>query len=590
RAGTARFPSWKFPDKVSCELDLAALLEQYSYDQNNPEFSQHSHVVLLELVVDRLLLLLQSFTVYAENLLSERAVPAARAVGPCMSAGLTARRYWCSMLKLGASHQQLLAEKKACRKEIPTLQSSRQAGKPEETRLKHSLPDVLELRIPAEVAQSTPLCPLPSVRVPASDASGCSSGTAGSRHSISTQTSGSSLRPCDTCASAQASLREVGTAITSVCQSQNIPSALSRFQGMVERTTGKMTLSATDMSFWASEQSKDLSRISKHLQMLLQQVSSMKSELEESEKQKDELRKQVEDFSRLLQVEKEAQVQQREEAQQNLELKNKEYLEAVAKLEQDKDDLRKGAALLEELLSNMKEELAVKQAAMQELEVTKTSLLEEIRTTMVARSRVQELEEKVQLLTSQQENLGQELSATTTQLDKEKAKVESMLRHQESLQAKQRTLLQQLDSLDQEREELQVSLGEAEEEKARMGEQLEERETQHRKHLRSQQELLDTLQREKLSLEQAVSELQAKVSKLEKQEQELKERERLLVFFPELHIPAEAQFESTGNLTEDIEKQLQANSIRISVLEQENVQLRSALTKVKVAAEQGVLK
>ncbi|XP_053938832.1 coiled-coil domain-containing protein 157 isoform X2 [Cuculus canorus] len=53
RAGTARFPSWKFPDKVSCELDLAALLEQYSYDQNNPEFSQHSHVVLLELVVDR---------------------------------------------------------------------------------------------------------------------------------------------------------------------------------------------------------------------------------------------------------------------------------------------------------------------------------------------------------------------------------------------------------------------------------------------------------------------------------------------------------------------------------------------------------
>lgn len=27
-----------------------------------------------------------------------------------MSAGLTARRYWCSMLKLGASYQQLLAK------------------------------------------------------------------------------------------------------------------------------------------------------------------------------------------------------------------------------------------------------------------------------------------------------------------------------------------------------------------------------------------------------------------------------------------------------------------------------------------------
>lgn len=47
---------------------------------------------------------------YAENLLSERAEPPTQAVGPGMSAGLTARRYWCSMLKLGAFCQQLLAE------------------------------------------------------------------------------------------------------------------------------------------------------------------------------------------------------------------------------------------------------------------------------------------------------------------------------------------------------------------------------------------------------------------------------------------------------------------------------------------------
>lgn len=39
-----------------------------------------------------------------------------------------------------------------------------------------------------------------------------------------------------------------------------------------------------------------------------------------------------------------------------------------------------------------------------------------------------------------------------------------------------------------------------------------------------------------------------------------------------------------------MEKQLQANSIRIGVLEEENARLRSALAKVKAAAEQGVLK
>ncbi|KAM9219610.1 coiled-coil domain-containing protein 157 [Leptosomus discolor] len=593
RAGTARFPSWKFPDKVSCDLDMAALLERYSYCESDPEFTQHSHVVLLELVIDRLLLLLQSFTGYAEHLLGEQAVPSARAVGPCMSAGLTARRYWGSMLKLGAFYQQLLAEQKACRKEIPPRPSPPQAAKPGQQRLGRCSPGVWKRRAPTEAAQPASPCPSPSARAPDGDASGSSlpgaaRSTAEGSRSIATQTTGSSLAPCAACTAAQAGLREVGQAITGVCRSQNIPSALRRFQEVLEDTPGRRTLSATDISYWASEQSKDLSRISKHLQMLLQQISPLKSQLEESEKQKDELRKQVEDFSRLLQAEKEAQVQQREEAEWSLQVRNKQHSEAIARLEQDKEDLRRGAAVLKEQLSTLKEELAVKQAAVQELEVTKTALLEERRTTEAARSQVLELEEKVQLLTGQQESLGQELSSTTTLLAKEKAKVESILRHEESLQAKQRLLVQHLDRLDQEREELQASLGEAEEDKARLEESWE----QSKQQLRAQQELLEVLQKEKLSLEQSVSELQVTTSKLEAQAQELKEREKLLVFFPEVHSPTEMQVESTGSLTEDTENQLRANSIRISGLEREQEQARlgPALAKLKAAAARGVLK
>ncbi|XP_064890039.1 coiled-coil domain-containing protein 157 isoform X5 [Columba livia] len=539
RAGPVRFPSWKFPDRVSCELDVPALLERYSHRHGDPQFSQHAHVALLELLIDRLLLLLQSFTGYAENLLSDRAEPPTQAVGPGMSAGLTARRYWCSMLKLGAFCQQLLAEKKAGKEELPTLQPTPQAGNAEK-HSKRSLPDVLEIRTSPEVPQSTSPCPSSSVSgsdsvTPGSSVPKAASSEAKSSRSVPTQTAGSAPGACDTCASAQASLRQVGKAITSVCQSQNIPSALSRFQEMVEDPTGpSRTLSATDLSYWAAEQSKDLARIGKHLQTLLQQVNPLKSELQESRKQKDELQKKVEDFSRLLQAEKETQAQQRRKAEQSLKVKNKEHLEAVARLERDKDDLRRGAALLEERLSALKEELAAKQAVVQELEVTKMTLLEEMRTMMVAKSRVLELEEKVQLLTEQQESLCQELSSSSTQLEKEKAKVESVLRHQE--------------------------------------------------------ELLDVLQQEKLSLEQNFSELQAKVSRLEEQAQELQEREQLLVFFPELHVPSETQFESSGSVTEDMEKQLEANSIRIGVLEQENTRLRSALAKVQVAAAQGVLK
>ncbi|KAM6317939.1 coiled-coil domain-containing protein 157-like [Podargus strigoides] len=53
RAGAVRFPSWKFPDKVASELDLPALLERHRYIASDPEFTQLSHVVLLELAIDR---------------------------------------------------------------------------------------------------------------------------------------------------------------------------------------------------------------------------------------------------------------------------------------------------------------------------------------------------------------------------------------------------------------------------------------------------------------------------------------------------------------------------------------------------------
>ncbi|XP_073860112.1 coiled-coil domain-containing protein 157 isoform X15 [Macaca fascicularis] len=53
RAGPVRFPSWKFPDCMACDLDMVALLEHYDHVPGDPEFTQLSHVVLLELVIDR---------------------------------------------------------------------------------------------------------------------------------------------------------------------------------------------------------------------------------------------------------------------------------------------------------------------------------------------------------------------------------------------------------------------------------------------------------------------------------------------------------------------------------------------------------
>uniref|UniRef100_A0ABI7YKU7 Coiled-coil domain containing 157 n=1 Tax=Felis catus TaxID=9685 RepID=A0ABI7YKU7_FELCA len=104
------------------------------------------------------------------------------------------------------------------------------------------------------------------------------------------------------------------------------------------------------------------------------------------------------------------------------------------------------------------------------------------------------------------------------------------------------------------------------------------------------QELLQSLQREKQSLEQTTTDLQLTISGMEQELVELRERERLLVAFPDLHRPIEAQIPSSGNVTDDMERQVQANDIRIRVLQEENGRLRSMLSKIREVAQQGGLK
>ncbi|GCB63438.1 hypothetical protein scyTo_0014622, partial [Scyliorhinus torazame] len=104
------------------------------------------------------------------------------------------------------------------------------------------------------------------------------------------------------------------------------------------------------------------------------------------------------------------------------------------------------------------------------------------------------------------------------------------------------------------------------------------------------QKLTDQLQQEKHGLEKSMAELKENLSQLESQVQEYKEQCRLLVSFPDLNMPSETQYESTGDIAQDMDKQLLANSLRINILEEENSRLRSTLTKLQETTQQGALK
>lgn len=69
RTGPVRQLSWKFPDKMSCDVDIDELLELYSHGEDEEE-RQVAHIALYELVIDR-----SGSTQYSTQILIDGLVP-----------------------------------------------------------------------------------------------------------------------------------------------------------------------------------------------------------------------------------------------------------------------------------------------------------------------------------------------------------------------------------------------------------------------------------------------------------------------------------------------------------------------------------
>ena len=60
KVGPLHVYSWKFPDKLSGELDVNELLSTYTHS-NDDDFNRLAHIVLFELVIDRQVCFLSCF-------------------------------------------------------------------------------------------------------------------------------------------------------------------------------------------------------------------------------------------------------------------------------------------------------------------------------------------------------------------------------------------------------------------------------------------------------------------------------------------------------------------------------------------------
>ncbi|XP_018410998.1 PREDICTED: coiled-coil domain-containing protein 157 [Nanorana parkeri] len=573
RVGAVRVPSWKFPNKMSCDLDLVQLLDRYDYVENDPEITQVSHMVLLELVIDRLLLLLQSFDIYTEVINNEGRFTPALSPGPSMSIGLTVRKYWRSMVKLGTVFQKPQSGKRVSIQDNVIMTNKNETSK-DPSHLSSSRLQTAPSHLQSHGISSTPRESKPE--------------TVKDTRNVGSQTLESALVPCDACAIAQSSLKEVTDAIVSVCKSQNLPTSLTKIQEVLP--PGGI-LSPNEMRYWASEESKDLARIAKHLSELTQLIQPLRNQLEATKVENERLQENMESWENQLQAQREEMQRQAKDNERKLQEKGQQSQEVMDRLERDKEELRKGSVVLEERVSILKEELTMQHCTIRDLELARQRLITEMQN-MVRKEEVSALEKKMNDLKVHLDSTQQKVHESEEAVSKERARGENLQIQKESLQAKQKSLLQQLDRLSQECEDLQGSLGDAEEEKANLEEQIEQikkEEENLKRQLNGQQEMVRILQQEKVALEKSVSEVTRQLTELQGCLQEQKEREKLLISYPDLHPLPEFESKCSGDITEDMEKQLQANSIRISILEEENTKLRVSLHKLEEKSKQGPL-
>uniref|UniRef100_A0A3Q1GIS2 Coiled-coil domain containing 157 n=1 Tax=Acanthochromis polyacanthus TaxID=80966 RepID=A0A3Q1GIS2_9TELE len=399
----------------------------------------------------------------------------------------------------------------------------------------------------------------------------------GDSHNVGCQTIESFLIPCNACHQVQSLLRKTGDALVDLFQSEGLPSSLQPLSAAVADTVELGHMTAGDVAQWANEQLRDMRRLAKHLQDVRGTVQPLKDRLAAAETEQERYRSLLHRLQKEFKEKVEKHQQNTVQLEFSLHKAERSMKETEQRLQKEHQQLMRETLSLEERNSKLQEEVALQQDTLQALEYEKNELQERVKTLQTEEEVCCKLQHRIKQLES-------EISDSQLLLDKENAKYQSACRQQESMRAKQKSLLERVDGLDEECEELQRQLGEREDRQINLHNQLQhlsEEKDQLQAQLTQQQDLCFQLQKEKQMLETDADLLKNCVAELKESVKALRERERLLVAFPELTPLAQAQPQSTGNVLLDMEQQLQANSMRIKVLEQENATLQRSLEKLR---------
>ncbi|XP_063712795.1 coiled-coil domain-containing protein 157-like [Symsagittifera roscoffensis] len=612
--------SWKYPDQLASDVNILELLSEHDYDANEAEDNQVSHIVMYELVIDRLVYLLHLATTFVSQSLETTVasfggdvnrelsrVGSAVSNGPTraqsMSTGLMVKKLW---NKLSAFNRVFLETQE---KNI-TLAGNADAL--EEALEKVTL-DFLELTRNANVSkqqhdvQNGTSGGLSEVDGTASEASLVPTLelyekylAKSDRHStsVSCQTLQTSFLSCNNCSFLQRSLFGLCDSLNLVCQNYGLKSTGNKFLATKNcEVVQTGNLSVTEVERLSNELNKDLNAI-------LKKCCDQNVKLENFSMETCDLKKKVEDLVDKLnnfdvQLNSEREKSQIEMSKLNAEFSDMKMssdstiAELSASLAQLTSTEKKLRSEIEETnrvkdqfiltAEKMKLENEVLEKKCSDLAEKLSSAENEIET---KRSKVAEFEEEIK-------NLRDEIEKNEQVLKKEKVKNKVNSNRDEEMISKQEVLVNRLEELDEQCESLKQEVSELEIERDEAKEELVSAKSDLKplqKRVSEQSLLIKNLESENALITEQIKSYEDEVKTLNVEIDSLKEKQDLLILFPDL---TEVDSKPTSKAPQgldpsdprcikfEMEQQIYSNTLRISKLDDLNASLKSSLSRIE---------
>ncbi|XP_076815652.1 coiled-coil domain-containing protein 157-like [Clavelina lepadiformis] len=552
RVGSVQYQSWKFPDKHSMDVDVDGLLSEYAYEELDEERNEVVHVMLYDLLIDRLLFLFHCFTYFNEILLSVKSSPKSSSMRS-ISAGLTVKRSWGRLAQVAKVLKQF-------------------ANQIEKEQLGNT-------RKPAHIRKSKS-SDTDSVASDASDSSGALSKPFATMIHCSSQTSETAYVVCEVCDRTQTCLHEVGKSLVHVCKSQGLPTALEDY---IAKQTDSSLMSIAELSRWKNLQKRDLSRIDRHLDSLMKQINPLKQNVSTAEKNEQKFK---EEIARLQSISGRKLVEFQEE-QRKYEYRFKENEKSLQKciscLSDENEKLREEVSTLKSLMSDSKEELFKGRKALICLDNVNSQLKHETEERKECQAEIFRMKTVALELQEKLRSAENTLNTTKIHLEKEISRSKTIYNREEVVQKKHQSILIRFDELNEECEALRERLAVVEEEHDEQAEKMKRESAtvnEQTSKLRSLEEQSSVVEKEKETMQKTINDLRLTAERLEEQVEKFTEREKLLVSYPDLQNTASINPTGTGDIIIDMEQQIKANNVRIDILKKENVNLMQTLSKI----------